>query len=65
MTKIMGLKSKNLVCHITDLLIFSTIINTNLQTMENLKHFFAVDLGATSGRTIVGFLEDGKVKWMA
>ena len=30
--------------------------------MENLKHFFAVDLGATSGRTIVGFLEDGKVK---
>ena len=42
--------------------IFATIINTNLQTMENLKHFFAVDLGATSGRTIVGFLKDGKVK---
>lgn len=30
--------------------------------MENLKHFFAVDLGATSGRTIVGYLNDGKVK---
>ena len=30
--------------------------------MENKKYFFAVDLGATSGRTIVGTLTDGKVK---
>ncbi len=30
--------------------------------MANDKHFFAVDLGATSGRTIVGSLVDGKVK---
>lgn len=28
--------------------------------MEQKKHFFAVDLGATSGRTIVGSLSDGK-----
>lgn len=27
----------------------------------NKKYFFAVDLGATSGRTIVGTLDDGKV----
>ena len=26
-----------------------------------MKHFFAVDLGATSGRTIVGTLHDGKI----
>ena len=30
--------------------------------MENKNYFFAVDLGATSGRTIVGTLEDGKVE---
>ena len=30
--------------------------------MENKKYFFAVDLGATSGRTIVGALADGKVE---
>lgn len=30
--------------------------------MVNSKYFFAVDLGATSGRTIVGSLSDGKVK---
>lgn len=28
--------------------------------MENRKHFFAVDLGATSGRTIIGTLNNGK-----
>lgn len=30
--------------------------------MGNSKCFFAVDLGATSGRTIVGTLSDGKIK---
>ena len=29
--------------------------------MENQQFFFAVDLGATSGRTIVGSLEGGKI----
>ena len=29
--------------------------------MEQKKYFFAVDLGATSGRTIVGNISDGKV----
>ena len=29
--------------------------------MKNRKCFFAVDLGATSGRTIIGTLADGKV----
>jgi rhamnulokinase len=29
--------------------------------MENKKYFFAVDLGATSGRTIIGTLEGGKI----
>ena len=29
--------------------------------MENQQFFFAVDLGATSGRTIVGSLESGKI----
>ena len=28
--------------------------------MENKKYFFAVDLGATSGRTIIGTLNDGR-----
>ena len=28
--------------------------------MNNKKYFFAVDLGATSGRTIIGSIEDGK-----
>ena len=28
--------------------------------MENRKYFFAVDLGATSGRTIIGSINDGK-----
>ena len=28
--------------------------------MNNKKYFFAVDLGATSGRTIIGSLSDGK-----
>lgn len=28
--------------------------------MENKKYFFAVDLGATSGRTIIGTLDNGK-----
>ena len=28
--------------------------------MENKKYFFAVDLGATSGRTIIGHLADGR-----
>ena len=31
------------------------------QNMENQKLFFAVDLGATSGRTIIGSITDGKV----
>ena len=30
--------------------------------MEDKKHFFAVDLGATSGRTIIGTLADGKIE---
>lgn len=30
--------------------------------MENKTNFFAVDLGATSGRTILGTLENGKVQ---
>ncbi len=30
--------------------------------MENKKYFFAVDLGATSGRTILGSLADGKLE---
>ena len=29
--------------------------------MEQPKHFFAVDLGATSGRTIIGTIEKGKM----
>ena len=29
--------------------------------MEQPKHFFAVDLGATSGRTIIGTIENGKM----
>ena len=29
--------------------------------MEQSKHFFAVDLGATSGRTIIGTIENGKM----
>ncbi len=29
--------------------------------MEQAQYFFAVDLGATSGRTVVGSLQDGKV----
>lgn len=29
--------------------------------MTNKKYFFAVDLGATSGRTIIGALDDGKI----
>ena len=28
--------------------------------MENKKFFFAVDLGATSGRTIIGTINEGK-----
>ncbi|MBQ1801347.1 MAG: rhamnulokinase, partial [Prevotella sp.] len=28
--------------------------------MENKKYFFAVDLGATSGRTIIGTLDDNR-----
>ena len=30
--------------------------------MDKNKYFFAVDLGATSGRTIIGCIEEGKVK---
>lgn len=30
--------------------------------MESNKYFFAVDLGATSGRTIIGSLNDNKIK---
>ena len=30
--------------------------------MENKKYYFAVDLGATSGRTILGTLADGKLE---
>ena len=29
--------------------------------MDKTKYFFAVDLGATSGRTIIGSLSDGKI----
>lgn len=29
--------------------------------MDNQKCFFAVDLGATSGRTIIGTVKDGKL----
>ncbi len=30
--------------------------------IENKKYFFAIDLGATSGRTIIGTLHEGKMK---
>ena len=30
--------------------------------MKDKKYFFAVDLGATSGRTILGSLEDGRLE---
>jgi rhamnulokinase len=30
--------------------------------MENKEYFFAVDLGATSGRTIIGSIADGKLE---
>ena len=30
--------------------------------METQKHFFAVDLGATSGRTILGTLKEGRIE---
>ena len=30
--------------------------------MENNRYFFAVDLGATSGRTIIGTLTEGKIQ---
>lgn len=30
--------------------------------MENKKYYFAVDLGATSGRTILGMLDNGKLE---
>ena len=30
--------------------------------MENKKYYFAVDLGATSGRTILGSLVDGRLE---
>ena len=30
--------------------------------MEHIPYFLAVDLGATSGRTILGSIEDGKLK---
>ena len=29
---------------------------------QQKKHFFAADLGATSGRTILGTLTDGKIE---
>ena len=32
----------------------------NIKIMVNKKYFFAVDLGATSGRTIIGSISDGK-----
>ena len=32
----------------------------NYQSMDKKKYFFAVDLGATSGRTIIGNIQDGK-----
>ena len=30
--------------------------------MNNKEYFFAVDLGATSGRTIIGSISDGKIE---
>ena len=30
--------------------------------MNNKSYFFAVDLGATSGRTIIGNIEDGQFR---
>lgn len=30
--------------------------------IENKKYFFAIDLGATSGRTIIGTLDNGKIE---
>ena len=30
--------------------------------MQNNRYFFAVDLGATSGRTILGTLAEGKIE---
>ena len=30
--------------------------------LKNTYHFFAFDLGATSGRSILGILQDGKIQ---
>ena len=38
------------------------LIRKNINYMDKSQCFFAVDLGATSGRTIAGFIKDGKVK---
>ncbi len=39
----------------------AVIKDTLIYYMDNKKYFFAVDLGATSGRTILGTLTDGKL----
>ena len=36
------------------------LIIKNYLSMANNNYFFAVDLGATSGRTIIGSINDGK-----
>ena len=36
--------------------------NNNREMTQQKKHFFAADLGATSGRTILGTLSDGKIE---
>jgi rhamnulokinase len=38
------------------------LIRKNINYMDKSQCFFAVDLGATSGRTVAGFIKDGKVK---
>ena len=42
--------------------IFAAAKNIKLHNMQKNKYFFAVDLGATSGRTILGTLAQGKVE---
>ena len=38
----------------------SNLLKPIMEINNNTKYYFAVDLGATSGRTILGSLNDGK-----
>jgi rhamnulokinase len=61
--KIYGTKIKILsIYYSINLYLCKVIISILSKTMKNnCKYFFAVDLGATSGRTIIGSLSDGKI----